>query len=170
MDFPGLPSEDRRRQVQIVFAFLAIGFGISELVAIGLRSFDTVAFLWLILGILSVGTGVYLYRGEPSAWGLAVILAALGILAGLGLDAVFVAATSAVVLAVLYLFRRTYGVGLWKIEQVRREEERKEREAKRTENPRALHCPRCGSVRLYIAEDGSAFCLDCRVGAISIVT
>src|SRR5256885_3583035 len=33
-------------------------------------------------------------------------------------------------------------------------------------NPLNLHCPRCGGVRLVVAEDHSAFCIDCDRGIL----
>lgn len=32
------------------------------------------------------------------------------------------------------------------------------------DNPKGLHCPRCGSTNMVVAKDNSAFCLDCQRG------
>lgn len=35
-------------------------------------------------------------------------------------------------------------------------------------NPGGKHCPRCGGTRLVVASDGSAFCIDCQKGIVSL--
>lgn len=168
MALPGLPSESKRRQAQVVSAVVSFALAASMFAAMVLRPFDIVAVLWFLLGAATLGIGYYLQKGEFFAWGVGVIVAALAVLAGVGLGALYVAGMSVATLAVLYLFRRPYGVGLWKVEQARKEKEEKERRAKRSANPKGLRCPSCGSTHLYVAEDRSAFCEECKAGTISI--
>jgi hypothetical protein len=76
-----------------------------------------------------------------------------------------------IVLAILVdvlLFRVREYYGMVRYDREGEERAKKELATERTSNPEGLHCPRCGSTRLWVAPDHSAFCQNCRAGTISL--
>ncbi len=151
----------------VVFAVAGVEFAIGVL-ATGI----IVNALWILLGVVSVGTGAYLFAGRFSAWGVAVILGALAILLILPAWGWFLSWILIGVLVasfvVLYLVRVPFGVGAWKIEATAQDKETRGMIEARTKNAANLRCPKCGNERMWIADDGSAFCLACRAGTIEL--
>ena len=115
----------------------------------------------------AVGCAVYLVR-NPGSSALFPVVAGLSLLFGvllLPFGAIPVA-LAVVVIVPLVLVRTYYGMVRYRPE----EEERKKEEvhAERTRNPEGLHCPHCGSTKLWIAADGSAYCDNCKTGTIAL--
>ena len=69
---------------------------------------------------------------------------------------------------VLYVVRLPFGVGAWKIEATEEDVRTRALIGERTKNPSGVRCPKCGAERMWIADDGSAFCLACRTGTIEL--
>ncbi len=130
------------------------------------------AAVWVLLGVVSVALGALLFKGRFSAWGSAMIANALAVLLSLfGLGTALGIALVAVLIAsyvVLYLFRLPFGVGAWKIEAAAEDASSRALVGTRTKNPSGVRCPKCGADRMWIADDGSAFCLACRAGTIEL--
>ena len=125
-------------------------------------------FLFLIVGIAYAYGGRALHKGEGWGWGAGVFAGAFYFLLGIFLLpwAAVGMALAAVVIVLLLLAREYYGM----VRFDPKEEERRKTETKaqRMSNPEGLHCPHCGSVALWVAPDGSAFCDTCKTGTISI--
>ena len=128
--------------------------------------------LLVILGVVAVLLGVYLYRGRFTAWGTSMFVNALGVLLALLQLGTLLGRILLVVLAasyvVLYIVRLSYGVGAWEIEAGKENVGARSLIQARTANPAGTRCPKCGNERLWIAEDGSAFCFACRTGTIEL--
>ncbi len=128
--------------------------------------------LWIILGVAAVLIGGNLFRGRFSAWGIAMILDAFALFLALVawgwfMSWILIAALLASYV-VLYIVRVPFGVGAWQIESAKENEETRRVIAARTRARAGVACPKCGNPQLWIAEDGSAFCLACRSGTIEL--
>jgi len=140
----------------------------TEFVAVALTRDVLVAALWGLFGVGSVLLAWYLYRGRFTAWGIAIILDAFALLVALlRLEYAIMGAVIAS-FVVLYVVRLPFGVGAWKIEADKDNADTRVLIGERTRNASGARCPKCGSDRLWIGEDGSAFCLACRAGTIEL--
>ena len=140
----------------------------TEFVAVALTRDVLVAALWGLFGVGSVLLAWYLYRGRFTAWGIAIILDAFALLVALlRLEYAIMGAVIAS-FVVLYVVRLPFGVGAWKIEADKDNADTRVLIGERTRNASGARCPKCGSDRLWIGEDGSAFCLACRTGTIDL--
>jgi len=132
-----------------------------------------VAGLLVILGVSAVVLGVYLFRGKFVAWGTSMFVNALGILLALIQLGTTLGPVLLVVIAasyvVLYIVRLSFGVGVWEIEATKQNVEARALIGARTTNPAMIRCPKCGNERLWVGEDGSAFCFACQAGTIELV-
>jgi len=124
--------------------------------------------LVLLLGIAYLYGGRALRDGESWGWGAGVFAGVFYVFFGLFMLplAAILIVLAVVVMFLLYRVRDYFGM----VRSDPEEEDRrkKELETQRTLNPEGLHCPRCGSTRLWVAPDGSAFCQECRTGTISL--
>jgi len=122
---------------------------------------------FLLMGLVGLSNLVLLWftwRKDPRAWGGILILDALLILIALGAGPIWLVVPSAGSLACLYFFRLDFSVGAWRIEEKKEAVARELVESKRTANPAGIRCRNCGGVKLWIAPDGSAVCLECKTG------
>ena len=166
-------AEGERPLAATAAIFLMIGAGAFGL-ALGAYHFllgggnPLGGFLFLIVGIAYAYGGRALHKGESWGWGAGVFAGAFYFLLGIFLLpwAAVGMALAAVVIVLLLLAREYYGM----VRFDPKEEERRKTETKaqRMSNPEGLHCPHCGSVALWVAPDGSAFCDTCKTGTISI--
>jgi len=140
----------------------------TEFVSVVLTRDIVVASLWAVFGFVALATGVYLYKGRFTAWGTAVIVDAFAFLVALVTVDLFVVAALIASFVVLYVFRLPFGVGAWKIESAKEDGRSRALIGERTRNAAGTRCPKCGADTLWVAEDGSAFCLTCRAGTIEI--
>lgn len=163
---PGVAAKVRNARL-MAGAVLAAVAG-TEFVAVALTRDVLVAALWGVFGVGSVLLAWYIYRGRFTAWGTAMILDAFALLiALLRLEFAIIGAVIAS-FVVLYVFRLPFGVGAWKIEADKENAETRRLIGERTQNALGARCPKCGSDRLWIGTDGSAFCLGCRAGTIEL--
>jgi hypothetical protein len=125
-------------------------------------------FLVLLLGIAYMYGGRALRAGESWGWGAGVFAGVFYVFFGLFMLplAAILIVLAIVVMFLLYRVRDYFGMVRYDPEE--EERRKKELETQRTSNPEGLHCPRCGSTRLWVAPDGSAFCQECRTGTISL--
>ena len=109
-----------------------------------------------------------LHRGESWGWGAGMFAGGFCFLFGIFLLPLtgILLALAAVVMVLLYRARVYYG--MVRYDPAEDERKKAELESARTQNPDGIHCPHCGGTRLWISSDDSAFCLDCRIGIISI--
>ena len=122
----------------------------------------------LLLGIAYVYGGRALHKGESWGWGAGVFAGAFVVLFGLFLlPYAALLIVLAIVIIVLLLRVRDY-FGMVRPDPKEDERAKKELESQRTSNPEGLHCPHCGSPALWVAQDGSAFCQNCKAGTISL--
>lgn len=140
----------------------------TEFVSVVLTRDLVIASLWAIFGFGALGTGWYLYRGRFSAWGTAMILNVFALLLAIVVFDLYVLGALIASFVVLYIFRIPFGVGAWKIEATKENDLSRAVIGERTRNPAGVKCPKCGADTLWIAGDGSAFCLTCRAGTIEL--
>jgi hypothetical protein len=119
--------------------------------------------LFGILGLAYAAVTWFAYKVDFRAWGGIILLDALALLLALG-GTYWLALPAIASVACAYAFRLDYGVGAWKIEERKEQEERKRVEAERTRNALGVHCRQCGSPKLWTSTDGSAVCLQCGTG------
>lgn len=121
-----------------------------------------------VLGVAYILGGRDLHRGRNSGWAVGMAAGALLILDGLfRLPWAAVPMVPAISVMILLYRSRAY-FGIIRYDPEVDERAMRELEAARTSNPDGLHCPHCGSLRLWLALDGSAYCQDCRVGTMSL--
>ncbi len=163
------PAVDpKARNARIAAGAVLAAVAAAEFLAVALTRDILVAVLWGIFGVISVLLAFYLFRGKFTAWGTAMILNTFALLiALLRLELAMIGAVIASFI-VLYAFRLPFGVGAWKIEAGKEDAETRRLIEERTANSMGAKCPKCGSNRLWIGEDGSAFCLACRAGTIEL--
>ena len=123
---------------------------------------------FLFVGIAYLYGGRGLYAGESWGWGAGIMAGAFAILFGVPLlpFGAIPSVLAVVVIVPLVLVREYYGMVRYRPKEEERQKE--ERHAERTRNPEGLHCPHCGSTRLWIAADGSAYCDNCKTGTIAL--
>ena len=171
---PGTPAEGspagdpKVRTARIAAGAVLIAVAATEFISMVLARDLVVAAIWVIFGAIALATGLYLYRGRFTAWGTAIIANAFAFLLALATLDPYVLAALAASFVVLYVFRLPFGVGAWKIESAKENEQTRALIEERTRNPAATRCPKCGAATLWLAEDGSAFCLTCRAGTIEL--
>lgn len=124
--------------------------------------------LVLFLGIAYLYGGRALRDGESWGWGAGVFAGIFFALFGIFLLPFGAILVVLAVVVMVLLFRVRSYFGMVRYDPGEDDKKKQELETLRTSNPEALHCPRCGSTRLWIAPDGSAFCLDCKTGTISL--
>ncbi|GEM_PF-6002675 len=163
------PPVDRDvRLARIACAAALFAVAGTEFVSVVLTRDLVIASLWAVFGFGALGTGVFLYKGLFTAWGTAMILDVFAfLLALLTWDLIVIAALLAS-FVVLYSFRLPFGVGAWKIESSKENDRSRTLISERTRNPAGVRCPKCGADTLWVASDGSAFCLTCRAGTIEL--
>ena len=162
------PVEPKVRLARIACAAVLFAVAGTEFLSVVLTRDLVIASLWAIFGFGALGTGVYLYRGRFTAWGTAMILDVFALLLALVTLDLFVLAALLASFVVLYLFRLPFGVGAWKIESAKENDRSRTLIGERTRNPAGVTCPKCGADTLWVAGDGSAFCLTCRAGTIEL--
>jgi len=122
----------------------------------------------LLLGIAYVYGGRALRKGESWGWGAGVFAGIFVLLFGLFLLPYAAVLIVLAIVVIVLLFRVRDYFGMVRYDREGEERTKKELETTRTSNPEGLHCPHCGSARLWVAPDGSAFCQNCRAGTISL--
>jgi len=122
----------------------------------------------LLLGIAYVYGGRALHKGESWGWGAGVFAGIFVLLFGLFLLPYAAVLIVLAIVVIVLLFRAREYFGMVRYDRDEEERAKKDLESQRTSNPEGLLCPRCGSTRLWVAPDGSAFCLNCRAGTISL--
>jgi hypothetical protein len=122
----------------------------------------------LLLGIAYVYGGRALRKGESWGWGAGVFAGIFVLLFGLFLLPYAAVLIVLAIVVIVLLFRVREYFGMVRFDREGEERAKQELESHRTSNPEGLHCPRCGSTRLWVASDSSAFCLNCRTGTISL--
>jgi len=156
------------RNARIASAAVVFAVAAAEFSSVVLTKDLVVASIWAIFGFISLATGVYLYRGRFTAWGTAIIVNTFTLLLAIVTVDLYVIAVLVASFVVLYVFRLPFGVGAWKIEAEEQNVRARELITERTRVPAGLRCPKCGSEALWLADDGSAFCLSCRAGTIEL--
>ena len=167
-DETAVTVEPRVRLARIATAAVLLAVAGMEFVSVILTRDLLIASLWGIFGFVALGTGYYLFRGRFTAWGTAMIVDVFALLVGLAVLDLYVIGALVASFIVLYLFRLPFGVGAWKIEADKENGKARALIDGRTRNPTGLRCPKCGANTLWLAEDGSAFCLTCRAGTIEL--
>ncbi len=162
------PVEPKARLARIACAAVLFAVAGTEFVSVVLTRDLVIASLWAIFGFGALGTGVYLYRGRFTAWGTAMILDGFAFLLALATLDLYVLGALVASFVVLYVFRLPFGVGAWKIESAKENDRSRGLIGERTRNPAGATCPKCGADTLWLAGDGSAFCLTCRAGTIEL--
>ena len=152
----------------ITFIFGLVGTFLLLLYPFIFPDSGAVGGLFFIFGLLLLIPTFYLIEAEGWSWSSAVIVLVLVLLMAVPTLNYVAIGYSIAFAVVLYLFRLTFGVGAWKIQKKKEEEELKVRNKLRTANPEGLHCPNCKSSKLYIAEDGSTYCAECKRGFVNI--
>ena len=160
--------EPRVRLARIACAVVLFAVAGTEFVSVILTRPLLIASFWGIFGFLALVTGFYLYRGRFTAWGTAMIVDVFALLVAIAVFDLFVIGALVASFVVLYTFRLPFGVGAWKIESDKENGKARTLIDGRTQNPTGLRCPKCGANTLWLAEDGSAFCLTCRAGTIEL--
>ena len=158
------------KPIENIAAFVVVLEGAIILLAFpfAIGSADALGVLFLLFGLMLLPVSWYVFKGDYWSWGSALIILIMALLLAVPSLTYSVIAYGVSLAIVLFMVRRTYGVGVWKMEQAKEEAARKIREEHRTANPEGLHCPRCKSADLYIADDGSTFCRSCKVGFVNI--
>ncbi len=136
---------------------------------------DAIGVLFFIFGVMMIIFVYYVFKVEYWSWSsvfivlvLILLLAVPSLILKPSISFAIIVGYGILLAVVLFIVRKTYGVGVWKMQQLKEKEQKKIRDAKRTANPEKLRCPRCRSDELYIAEDGSTFCNKCKVGYVNI--
>ena len=129
---------------------------------------DAVGAIYFLFGLILVPTTYYVYKVEYWSWGTVMVMMILVLLFGILASTFALLAYVDTLAFVLFYTQVTYGVGVWKIEQAREEQQKKVRDVVRTANPEGLHCPRCKSSDVYICDDGSTYCRSCKTGFVNI--
>jgi hypothetical protein len=160
--------EPKVRLARIACAAVLFAVAGTEFVSVVLTRDLVIASLWAIFGFGALGTGYYLYRGRFTAWGTAMILDVFALLLALATLDLYVFGALLFSFVVLYVFRLPFGVGAWKIESAKENDRSRTLIGERTRNPAGVTCPKCGADTLWVAGDGSAFCLTCRAGTIEL--
>ncbi|TLZ51230.1 MAG: cytochrome d ubiquinol oxidase subunit II [Methanobacteriota archaeon] len=169
---PARPGRDARPAAATLGIALMI---VTGLVDLGLGAYWLFWGANLLGGVLFLAIGAaYLYggralRGDESwGWGAGVFAGAFAIFLGFLLLPFGAApiALAVVVIAILVSVREYYG--MVRYDSAEEDQRKAELRAQRTANPSGLHCPRCGSTRLWIVADGSAFCENCKSGILSV--
>lgn len=129
---------------------------------------DAVGAIYFLYGLILAPTSYYVFKVEYWTWGTLLMVLILTMLFAI-LASTFVLLAYADALAIILFFTQsTYGVGIWKVDRAREEEQKKARDVVRTANPEGLHCPRCKSSDVYICDDGSTYCRSCKTGFVNI--
>ena len=153
-----------------IYLMIASGLGTIGLavyfLVVGTGGFGVL--ILFALGFVYAYGGRGLTKGESWGWGAGVFGGVLYLLLGyfIHIFVVVFMGLAIVVIALLYQSREYYG--MVRFDPDEEDRRKKELRALRMANPRALHCPKCGSTSLWIAEDGSASCESCKTGIISI--
>jgi hypothetical protein len=161
--------EPGARLARIACAAVLFAVAATEFISVVLTRDIVIASLWAVFGFGALATGVFLYKGRFNAWGTAMILDVFAFLLALVVFDVYVIGALLASFVVLYLFRLPFGVGAWKIESTKENDRSRTLISERTQNPAGVRCPKCGADTLWVAGDGSAFCLTCRAGTIELV-
>ncbi len=173
-------KEQSDKLIRSLVTFITVLAGAILLLAypFTLANGDSIGVLFFLLGLLWLISSYYIFKVEYWSWGsvlmtlvLVFVLVALKLVFTQGSipAGILIVMGYGVALAVILFFvRRTYGVGVWKIQQAEEEKKNKEREAVRTANAEGLRCPKCRSTDLYMCEDGSTFCRNCKAGFVDI--
>ncbi|MFX0208878.1 MAG: hypothetical protein ACFFDT_23040, partial [Candidatus Hodarchaeota archaeon] len=158
------------KPIQAIIAFITILAGAILLLVypFTIGTTDAIGVLFFIFGLMFLPLVYYVFKVEYWSWSSVVIVLILVLLLAIPSISFVIIGYAIILIIVLFFIRRTYGVGLWKIQQEKEERERKVREAIRTANKEGYHCPRCGSTDLYVCEDGSTYCRNCKVGFVDI--
>jgi hypothetical protein len=129
---------------------------------------DAVGAIYILCGLILAPTSYYVFKAEYWTWGTLLMVMILILLFAI-LASTFALLAFADALAITLFFTQTaYGVGVWKIDQAREEEQKKARDVVRTANPDGFHCPRCKSTDVYICDDDSTYCRGCKTGFVNI--
>ncbi|MBI4416549.1 MAG: hypothetical protein HY557_06170 [Euryarchaeota archaeon] len=120
-------------------------------------------------GIYMLGARA-LHRGESWGWGAGVFAGAALVLFNLFLLPLGAAVVLLIAATLVLLFRVRAYYGMVRYHPEDDERRKKELEAQRTANPDGYTCPNCGSTRLWVAPDGSAYCTECKRGIIALKT
>ncbi len=175
-----IPKSKKEKTGKPMQAFLA--FIVVLVQAILLLSYpftlgqaDALGVLFFIFGLMMIIFVFYVFKVEYWSWSsvlivliLVLLLAVPSLIINPSIRFAVIVSYGVLLAVVLFFVRKTYGVGVWKLQQMKEKEEKKIRDAKRTANPEKLRCPRCASNELYITEDGSTFCTKCKVGYVDI--
>ena len=162
------PVDPKARIARVACGAVLFAVAGTEFVSVVLTRDLVVASLWTIFGFGALGTGVYLYKGRFTAWGTAMILDVFALFLALATVNLLVLGALIASFVVLYVFRLPFGVGAWKIERSKDNDRNRAMIRDRTRNAAGVHCPKCGADTLWVAADGSTFCLTCRAGTIEL--
>ncbi len=166
------PAEVKKhgKPMQALVAFAMVLAGAILLLAypFTIGHTDITGILFFIFGLMLLPLSYYVFKVEYWSWGSVLIVLVLELLLAVPTLQYVIIGYGIPLAIMLFVVRRTYGVGVWKLEQAKEEKERKVREKVRTSNPEGIHCPRCKSNDLYICDDGSTYCRSCRVGFVDI--
>jgi len=161
-------SDPKLRPARIATAGVLFAVAGTEFASVVLARDLVIASLWVLFGFVALATGVYLYRGRFSAWGTAVIMNVFALLVAVVTLDLYVVAALIASFVVLYVFRLPFGVGAWRIEAQKEDVRSRGLIEQRLRPAAGVFCPKCGAATLWLAEDGSAFCLTCRAGSIEL--
>jgi len=158
------------KPIQAIVVFITVLAGAILLLVypFTIGTTDAIGVLFFVFGLMFLPLVYYVFKVEYWSWSSVVIVLILVLLLAIPSFSYVIIGYAIILIIVLFLVRRTYGVGLWRIQQAKEDRERKVREAVRTANREGYHCPRCSSRDLYICEDGSTFCKSCKVGFVDI--
>jgi len=162
------PLDPKVRRARILAGAVLFAVGAAEFASAVFTREIVIAAIWATFGFVALATGLYLYRGRFTAWGTAIIVNTFSLLLALATIDLYVAAALIASFVVLYLFRLPFGVGAWKIESAKENERTRALIEERTRKASGMTCPKCGARTLWLADDGSAFCLTCRAGTIEL--
>jgi len=166
---PAKPAE-KGRPIEAWVLFSATLAGVVLLLAYPwtFGNLDAVGAIYILCGLILAPTSYYVFKAEYWTWGTLLMVMILILLFAI-LASTFALLAFADALAITLFFTQTaYGVGVWKIDQAREEEQKKARDVVRTANPDGFHCPRCKSTDVYICDDGSTYCRGCKTGFVNI--
>lgn len=133
-----------------------------------LGSADAVGAIYFLYGLILAPSAYYVFKVEYWTWGTLLIVLVLILLFAVPASTFALLIYADALAIVLFFTQTTFGVGVWKVDLAREEEQKKAREVVRTANPEGLHCPRCKSTDVYICDDGSTYCRSCKTGFVNI--
>jgi hypothetical protein len=129
---------------------------------------DALGAIYLLYGLILAPTSYYVFKVEYWTWGTLLMVLILIMLFAIPASTFALLAYADALAIILFFTQSTYGVGVWKVDRAREEEQKKARDVVRTANPEGFHCPRCKSSDVYICDDGSTYCRSCKTGFVNI--